>query len=86
MFCKYDFLWDMGRAELVAWPHLLPIYRWRTKREWNHTYEKSMMRFLVYYIGKQDVEDLAQETFVWAFVKYRGRHQLEHRRQPLGCF
>ncbi|WP_255263991.1 hypothetical protein [Peribacillus butanolivorans] len=44
------------------------------------------MRFLVYYIGKQDVEDLAQETFVWAFVKYRGRHQLEHRRQPLGCF
>ena len=48
---------------------LLPIYRWRTKREWNHTYEKRMMNFLVYYIGKQDVEDLVQETFVWAFVK-----------------
>lgn len=57
----------------LAWPHLLAIYRWRTKREWNHTYEKSMMNFLVYYIGKQDVEDLAQETFVWAFVKQRGR-------------
>ncbi|MBS4191719.1 RNA polymerase sigma factor [Bacillus sp. FJAT-49705] len=38
--------------------------------QWFYHYEKEITRYLVYYTGSKDVEDLVQDTFLRAYLSY----------------
>lgn len=44
--------------------------------EWFHEYSNDILNFLIYYTGRVDVEDMAQEVFIKALRKFDTFHEL----------
>ena len=43
----------------------------RQIEQWFNEYEKDITKYLVYYTGSKDVEDLVQETFLKAYQQQK---------------